>query len=101
MRAYIAAWLGGTAVVVLAACSGPPVVEPANKCADPCCDGPAAGIDCAQNPNLSCMEDADVCTARTYGCVNGSYFVMGPSRVPTSCAADGSTDDVGFVFGGD
>jgi len=103
MRVCLAAGLHrGNALAVLlpvvAACTSSPVVEPAKTCADPCCDGPTAGIDCAQNPNLSCMEDADVCTARTYGCTNGSFFIMGPSQVPTSCASDGSADEVGFVF---
>ena len=90
-------------LVALTACGSSLVVKPAEECANPCCDGPASGIDCAENPNLSCVEDADPCTARTYGCSNGSAFVMGPTEVPTSCSLDGSTDDVsaGFVFGGE
>ncbi len=83
------------------ACSDKPVVEPAKQCSNPCCDGPASGVDCAENPNLSCVEDADPCVARTYGCSNGVVFVMGPSQVATACSVDASDEvvPVGFVFG--
>jgi hypothetical protein len=105
MRTFMPVWaarMRAVALIVpLAACSSKPVVEAAKTCADPCCDGPLSGIDCAENPNLSCMEDADPCTAIAYGCVNGMHYMMGPSQVPTSCGLDGSADDVSFVFGGD
>ncbi|MGA7120252.1 MAG: hypothetical protein WBY94_09155 [Polyangiaceae bacterium] len=94
-----AATLG--ALAALGACSSKPVVEQAKQCLNPCCDGPASGIDCAENPNLSCVEDADPCVARTYGCNNGVLFVMGPSQVPITCSVDASDEvvPVGFVFG--
>jgi hypothetical protein len=93
--------VSGGSFAAVAGCSSSQTVEPAKTCANPCCDGPLAGIDCAETPNLSCTEDADPCTARSYGCVNGKHYVTDPSQVPTSCGEDGSVDDVGFVFGGD
>jgi hypothetical protein len=91
-----------TAVAALAshtACHGTTQIEPAKQCADPCCSGNASGIDCAQNPNLSCMEDADPCTALAYGCNGGMYYATSPSHVPIGCANDGSAAEVGLVLG--
>ncbi len=108
VRAWVAVALYAAATATIAdlvattSCSSKLVVEPAKECANPCCDGPASGIDCSENPNLTCVEDADPCTARTYGCSGGTLFVMAPTQVPTSCSVDGSAGDVsvGFVLGG-
>ncbi len=91
-------WAAPAAVV---ACHGAPVVEAAYHCADPCCGGSLEAIDCAENPNLSCTEDADVCIARAYGCEDGKVFTRPPSQLPTSCALDGAVVDVGLLLLGD
>ncbi len=77
-------------------------------CADPCCDGVPARIDCGENPTLSCTEKGDPCTAQQYGCTNGLFFSMSPSSLPASCnqrdagadarspgGADGAVADTG------
>jgi hypothetical protein len=89
------------ALAVLAtssACHGTTVVQ-AIKCPDPCCEGQAMSIDCAENPDLSCTEDADPCNARVYGCVDGSYYLGYPDVAPSSCAGDAGANGGVFVLG--
>lgn len=64
------------------------------ECADPCCGGSGI-VDCEANPDVSCVEDADVCTALEYGCSNGSEYsgVVPPGR-PPACSTDGGAADV-------
>lgn len=88
-----------TAVVVLVsigACKSTTAV-PAKKCADPCCGG-RTSIDCAQEPNVSCLEDADPCIARAYGCVNGRYYLTPPEQPPPGCDEAGA-DTGGLILG--
>jgi hypothetical protein len=86
------ATLGGFVAVLaiaLSACNGHQKVFGAITCdGDPCCGGPA-GIDCAENPDASCVEPGDACTAIAYGCVNGSVYV--DAAVPPMCSASGDS----------
>ncbi|MDP9001649.1 MAG: hypothetical protein M3O46_16240, partial [Myxococcota bacterium] len=71
--------------------------KPAIKCADPCCGGHTS-IDCAEEPNVACVEDADVCSARIYGCMNGRYYLMAQDPLPAGCEEAGP-DMGGLVLG--
>ena len=79
-------------------CKSTTVVVPAMECPDPCCGGNAQSVDCAINPNIQCVEDADICSARLYGCADGSYFLMDQPVLPTSCAGDADLE-ASLVFG--
>jgi len=86
--------------LLCASCKGTTVVVPAKECPDPCCGGNAQAVDCAFDPNIQCMEDADVCSAHVYGCADGSYFFREPTDLPTTCAGDdAAADDASLVFG--
>jgi hypothetical protein len=86
-------------LVSIAACKSSATAVPAKECPDPCCGG-RTSIDCAENPNVSCMEDADPCTARAYGCISGSFYLRSPAQLPPGCGADeGGADVVGLVLG--
>ena len=75
------------------ACSSTQVVEDAGGCADPCCNGISARIDCGEHPMLTCTEKGDPCTANRYGCVNGEFFSKPPSPLPSHCIqADAGND---------
>jgi hypothetical protein len=95
MRAAVCVAMG--IVASIAACHSTTVV-PAQKCADPCCGGNAANVDCGENLNLACTEDADPCTARTYGCVDGSYYVTPSAVPPSSCNPDEAGTEAGGLF---
>ena len=82
-----------------AACRSTTVV-PAIKCADPCCEGQVMSIDCAETPNVSCTEDADPCSARAYGCADGSFYVGYPELAPSTCN-DGAGAETGVFLLGD
>jgi hypothetical protein len=88
-------WTGLTsALASVGACKGPPHLVPPIECPDPCCGGNGQ-VDCEQTPNVSCTEDADICTARNYGCSNGSeYSGVVPANRPLSCSADAGFGDV-------
>lgn len=87
------------ASLCVASCKGTTVVVPAKECPDPCCGGNAQAVDCAIDPNIQCVEDADVCSAHLYGCADGSYFFMDPSSLPTTCPGDAALDDASLIFG--
>jgi hypothetical protein len=73
------------------ACNSTQAVEDAGGCAEPCCNGNAARIDCGEHPNLSCTEPGDPCIANHYGCTDGLF--VPPSPPPSGCgdaSADGS-----------
>jgi len=74
-------------------------VVPAIRCADPCCEGQLSNIDCAENPNVACIEDADPCVARVYGCTDGSYYVTYSDVAPSSCGDDAAAGAGGLVLG--
>jgi hypothetical protein len=83
-------------LVAIAACKGGSTgAVPAKECPDPCCGGQTS-IDCAENPNVMCVEDAEPCTARVYGCMNGSFYLKSPAQLPPGC----SEDDGGAEAGG-
>jgi hypothetical protein len=87
-RAALGGFVAALAIA-LSACNGHQKVFGAITCdGDPCCGGPA-GIDCAENPDASCVEPGDACTAIAYGCVNGSIYV--DAAVPLSCSASGDS----------
>jgi hypothetical protein len=77
-----------------ASCSSEKVYGSAG-CTDPCCNGNSNGtIDCAENPNLSCTEKGDACTANEYGCRGGAYYLTPPSSRPAGCpVGDAGSDD--------
>lgn len=76
------------------ACGSTQAVMDAGGCADPCCNGISAHIDCAEHPTLNCVEKGDPCTANQYGCNKGEFFSRAPSPLPASCAqADASAHD--------
>ena len=81
------------------ACHGTTKVVQAIKCADPCCGGQVMSVDCAETPDLSCIEDADPCSARTYGCVDGSYYLGYPDVEPSSCTEDTGAGMGVFLLG--
>jgi hypothetical protein len=83
-------------LICTAACKSSTAV-PAIKCADPCCGGHTS-IDCAEEPNVACVEDADVCSARVYGCMNGKYYLMAQDPLPAGCEEAGP-DTGGLVLG--
>jgi hypothetical protein len=86
------------ALAASAACHSQKVV-PALKCADPCCEGQVTNVDCAENPDLSCLEDADPCVARVYGCTDGSYYLTYPDVTPSTCVDDAAAGAGGLVLG--
>ena len=73
--------------LALCACNGHQKVFAAVTCDDPCCGGPM-GIDCAEHPNVACVEPGDACSAMAYGCVNRVPYI--DAAVPASCS--GSSD---------
>ncbi len=82
------------AALALAACTSKPRVFPALSCgSDPCCGGPA-NIDCAENPDASCVEPGDACTTYNYGCNAGTFFV---SKNPPAACTQGPDDDVVLI----
>ncbi|HXX67241.1 MAG TPA: hypothetical protein VEK07_08670 [Polyangiaceae bacterium] len=82
-----------SAVAWALACKGPQKILGPIECADPCCGGNGQ-VDCEVNPNVDCVEDADICTARSYGCSNGSeYQGLIPPNRPLSCSDDGGLGD--------
>jgi hypothetical protein len=80
-------------------------VQPAPMCSDPCCGGSSALLDCGENPNVSCTESGDPCTAQSYGCVGGVFFKMPQASLPASCPTDAGAavmvDDGSFSSGDD
>jgi hypothetical protein len=74
--------------VTSAGCKSTVVVAPAIECADPCCGGNSSAIDCGEHPNVTCVEDASPCVAKSYGCADGSFFLAPPSQ--PGCEADAS-----------
>jgi hypothetical protein len=97
MRAAVHIAIGIGIVASLAACHST-TVTPALKCTDPCCGGNAASVDCSENLNLTCTEDADPCIARTYGCADGSYYVAPSAVPPSSCSPDEAGSEGGGLF---
>jgi hypothetical protein len=92
-RATLLAGFAG-ALAWVGACKGPLKVMQPIECPDPCCGGNGE-VDCEANPNVNCTEDADICTARNYGCSNGSeYQGVIPSNRPISCLDGGGLGDV-------
>jgi hypothetical protein len=87
-------------VVSVAACHSV-TVTPALRCADPCCGGDLASVDCSENRNVSCVEDADPCTARTFGCVDGSYYVGALANAPSSCSPEEGGEGGGLFLPGE
>ena len=87
-------------IAAVAACHGKTTVVPAIQCADPCCEGNVANLNCAESPNVSCTEDADPCVARVYGCSDGSYFVGYPDVTPSSCVDESGAGTGGLVLDG-
>ncbi len=83
--------------LALAACSSNPVVQPAKECPDPCCGGNPSSVDCAEHPTLTCQEDAALCSARVYGCTNGSYFIRAASPLPAGCAEPDAEADANLL----
>jgi hypothetical protein len=79
------------AALGLFACTSKEKVFSATTCADPCCGGPT-GIDCAENPDASCVSPGDACTAFAYGCLNGSFYMN--SSVSASCSASSNPTPV-------
>ncbi len=77
--------------VALCACNGHQKVFAAFMCDDPCCGGPT-GIDCAEHPDIACVEPGDACTAIAYGCAKGSHYV--DAAVPPSCSASSDATPV-------
>jgi hypothetical protein len=69
----------------LGACNSHERVFPAFTCADPCCGGPY-GIDCAEHPDIACVEPADACGTIAYGCVKGSVYI--DASIPFECTSD-------------
>jgi hypothetical protein len=93
--------MGSVVAVLLAltACKSSSTAEPAKECPEPCCGG-STSIDCAENPNVSCVEDADPCTARVYGCLQGSFYLRPPPQLPPGCdEVEGGVDTGGLVLG--
>jgi hypothetical protein len=92
------------AVAVASACHTEQV-QPAPMCSDPCCSGSSALLDCGENPNVSCTESGDPCTAQSYGCVGGVFFKKPQTSLPASCPTDGGPvvmgDDGSFSSGDD
>jgi hypothetical protein len=78
-------------------------VQPAPMCSNPCCSGSSALLDCGENPNVSCTESGDPCTAQSYGCVGGVFFKKPQASLPASCPTDGGPavmgDDGSFSSG--
>jgi hypothetical protein len=92
-------------VVVLlsaAACksSSPTAALQPKECPDPCCGGHPS-IDCAENPNVSCTEDAEPCTAHAYGCLNGSFYLRPAATLPPGCFDDEAGADADLLVLGD
>jgi len=85
--------LGAIALAWAFACKGPEKILGPIECADPCCGGNGQ-VDCEVNPDVDCIEDADICTALRYGCSNGSeYQGLVPPNRPLSCSNDGGLGD--------
>ena len=82
-----------------ASCHGATVVEPAKQCPDPCCGGNPLAIDCALHATLMCIEDADPCSARAYGCADGAYFLDDPMALPATCAGDAADEGPRLLLG--
>jgi hypothetical protein len=80
-------------------------VQPAPMCSDSCCSGSSALLDCGENPNISCTESGDPCTAQSYGCVGGVFFKMPQASLPAGCPTDGGPavmgDDGSFTSSDD
>lgn len=95
-RSIVRVSLGVASGVALAwafGCKGPQKILQPIECPDPCCGGNGQ-VDCEVNPNVDCIEDADICTARGYGCSNGSeYSGLVPPNRPLSCSEDGGLGD--------
>ncbi len=87
----LAASLASLALLALG-CSSTQTVEKASGCADPCCNGVSARIDCAENPNITCTENGDPCTANQYGCVSGLFFSKQPAELPEGCLVRDTSD---------
>jgi hypothetical protein len=87
--------MSALAMLHAAACSNNPDVQPARTCADPCCNGQAGSVDCAETPDVSCTEDASPCVARSYGCVKGVYYVYKPLP-PPGCSSSLLGDAIAF-----
>ncbi|HZU82066.1 MAG TPA: hypothetical protein VE987_04070 [Polyangiaceae bacterium] len=78
-------------VAALAACHGAPFVQRAIVCADTCCSGDPAAVDCAENPNLACVQPDDACPgALAYGCVDGSFY----SAASPACSGSDASDEI-------
>jgi hypothetical protein len=56
-------------------------------------------IDCAENPNVNCIEDADPCVAHAYGCADGSYYLTYPDVTPSGCVEEGGAGMGGLILG--
>jgi hypothetical protein len=82
---FVSSW----ALFAATACSSKQVVQDAGGCADPCCNGVSANVDCAEHPTLTCTDKSDPC-ANQYGCTNGLFFSTPPSPLPASCNEGGA-----------
>lgn len=83
--------LFAAALVAAAACSSEQV-QSAPGCADACCSGNPTLVDCGENPNLTCVESGDPCTAQAYGCLNGAFFRQPQTSLPAGCPVEGGAD---------
>jgi hypothetical protein len=80
-----------SALTVFAACSSQEV-QKAATCADPCCGGNSASLDCGESADVTCTESGDPCTAQTFGCVGGAFFKRPQDSLPASCSDDSGFD---------
>lgn len=89
----IAVVVGALASIFACSACSSEAVQKAAGCSDPCCAGDSTHVDCAEHPSLSCTESGDPCTARSYGCVNGTFYLKAPASPPATCtAAEGGED---------
>jgi hypothetical protein len=82
--------LFASVVGALCACKSQ-TVEKAVACTDPCCSGNPNLIDCGENPEISCVESGDPCTAQAFGCTGGVFFRIPQITFPASCSATDAT----------